>query len=166
MPRIGIALGSNLGNRLANLQAAKEALKKIASIGEMFLCAPVYQTEPLLCPPGSPVFYNTVIEISFEGDAFELLAKTQALEKELGRVGNAVRNAPRVIDIDLLYYGDEVVDTEELVLPHPRISERRFVLQPLADICGERVLPGSMLSIRERLSVLESLEAPLVQVQS
>ncbi|MEX1116829.1 MAG: 2-amino-4-hydroxy-6-hydroxymethyldihydropteridine diphosphokinase, partial [Akkermansiaceae bacterium] len=142
MPRVGIALGSNLGDRLANLRAALGLLSEVATPGELLLAAPIYQTEPLSCPPGSPYFFNSVVEIAFEGTAFELLEITQGIEKSLGRQSAMVRNAPRVIDVDLLYFGDEVIDTELLVLPHPRIAERRFVLQPLASIRPELILPG------------------------
>ncbi len=155
MPRAGIALGSNLGDRLANLEAARDCLREIATPGEPFLQASIYQTEPLLCPPGSPHFYNSVVEIAFDGDAFELLGLTQAIEKKLGRAASPERNAPRIIDVDLLYFGDEIIDTEALVLPHPRIAERRFVLQPLAEIRPELVLPGQTRSIAELLDDLQ-----------
>jgi 2-amino-4-hydroxy-6-hydroxymethyldihydropteridine diphosphokinase len=164
MPRVGIALGSNLGDRLANLQAARDCLLDIATPGESFLQASTYQTEPLLCPPGSPLFYNSAVEINFSGAPFELLELTQSIEKKLGRTGAPLRNAPRVIDVDLLYFGDEVIDTEALVLPHPRIGERRFVLQPLAEIRPDLVLPGQAASVSELLSSLESSEPPLVLV--
>lgn len=154
MPRAGIALGSNLGNRLANLQAARDCLREIATPGEPFLEASNYQTEPQLCPPGSPTFYNSVVELAFTGDAFQLLELTQGIEKMLGRTGAPERNAPRIIDVDLLYFGEEIIDTEALVLPHPRICERLFVLQPLADIRPELVLPGHTRSIAELLAVI------------
>ena len=147
MPRVGIALGSNLGDRPANLQAARNALREIATPGEPFLQASDYQTEPLLCPSGSPFFYNSVVEIDFAGDAFELLELTQSIEKKLGRAANPERNAPRIIDVDLLYFGYQIIDTEALVLPHPRIAERRFVLQPLAEIRPDLILPGQAQSI-------------------
>lgn len=134
MPRAGIALGSNLGDSAANLRAAAACLREIATPGEPFLQAPAYQTKPLNCPPGSPDFLNTVVEIAFDGSPLELLAITQGIERKLGRVPNATRNAPRVIDVDILYLGDEVFDNGTLVLPHPRMMERQFVLQPLADI--------------------------------
>lgn len=152
MPRAGIALGSNLGDRLANLEAARDCLREIATPGEPFLQASNYQTEPLHCPPGSPLFYNSVVEIAFAGDAFELLELTQAIEKKIGRIGTPERNSPRIIDVDLLYFGDQIIDTEALVLPHPRISERRFVLQPLAEIRPELILPGQTRSIAELLA--------------
>ena len=165
MPRVGIALGSNLGDRLANLQAARDCLLEIATPGEPFLQASIYQTEPLLCPPGSPLFYNSAVEISFGGDPFELLEITQAIERKLGRTGTPLRNGPRVIDVDLLYFGDAEIDTEALVLPHPRIGERRFVLQPLAEIRPDLVLSGQTASIAELLVRLQSTEPPLVLVK-
>jgi 2-amino-4-hydroxy-6-hydroxymethyldihydropteridine diphosphokinase len=154
MARTGIALGSNIGNRLANLEAAAGALAALSSPGAHVLRAPVYQTEPMFCPEGSPVFFNTVIEIEWNADPFELLEKTQALETFLGRTAAAVRNAPRVIDIDLLYCGDAIIDSEALVLPHPGIGVRSFVLEPLAQIRAELILPGHRITIREMLDGL------------
>lgn len=151
MPRVGIALGSNLGDRDANLQAARACLREIATPGEAFMEASVYQTEPLDCPPDSPFFHNSVVEIAWEGDPFGLLEITQSIEKKLGRTPKPERNAPRVIDVDLLYFGSEIIDTEVLVLPHPRISERLFVLQPLAEIRPDLILPGQAHSVAELL---------------
>ena len=156
MPRVGIALGSNLGDRTANLEAARKCLRDIATPGEPFLQASDHQTEPLHCPPGSPLFCNSVVEIAFDGNPFELLELTQAIEKRLGRVTKPERNAPRIIDVDLLYFGDEIVDTEDLVLPHPRIAERLFVLEPLAEIRPEFILPGQTKSIAELLATLRA----------
>lgn len=164
MPRAGIALGSNLGNRSRNLRSALDALRQIAAPGEPVLTAPIYQTEPRLCPPGSPDFLNTVVEIGFDGSPLELLAQTRGIEKQLGRTRGAERNTPRKIDIDLLYLGDETIDDEALTLPHPRIGERRFVLQPLADIRPELVLPGQTQTIAEILAGLEADESVLIPI--
>lgn len=160
--RAGIALGSNLGDRLANLLAAAEALHAFHTPGEPFLTARIYQTEPRFCPPGSPRFLNTVIEMAFTGDAMELLARTRDIERRLGREPSTERNAPRPIDIDLLYLGEETVDDPSLILPHPRIGERRFVLEPLFDIRPELMLPGWRASIQETLDSLNTDEPPLV----
>lgn len=162
MPRAGIALGSNLGDRMQNLRAALEALREIAAPGEPVRIAPVYQTEPRFCPPGSPQFLNTVVEIGFEGDPLELLENTQAMEIRLGRPRGTERNAPRVIDIDLLYLGDKTFEHGTLHLPHPRIGERRFVLQPLADIRPELMLPGQSKPVSGMLAHLVTDEPPLV----
>ena len=158
MPRVGIALGSNLGDRRANLQAARERLREIATPGEPFLPAPIYQTEPRLCPPGSPVFTTPWWKSHWEGDPFALLELTQSIEKELGRTGSPERNAPRVIDVDLLYFGDHIIDTESLFLPHPRLCERRFVLQPLAGIRPGLILPGHLHDIATLLEHLATDE--------
>jgi len=166
MPRVGLALGSNLGDRLANLDAARKALGKIAVAGEAILGASTYQTEPLLCPPGSPFFYNSVVEIAFGGGPLELLELTQSIERQLGRSGNPARNAPRTIDVDLLYFGDRIIDTENLVLPHPRLGERRFVLQPLAEIRPDLILPGRTRNIAALLEELQSDEPPLIRVEA
>jgi 2-amino-4-hydroxy-6-hydroxymethyldihydropteridine diphosphokinase len=155
-------MGSNLGDRMDNLLAALVALRQIASPGEPVLTAPVYQTEPRFCPPGSPDFLNTVVEIGFDGSPLELLAQTRAIEKQLGRTRGAERNAPRTIDIDLLYLGDEILEGDELTLPHPRIGERRFVLQPLADIRPDLVLPGHSKAVAEILAGLQADESQLV----
>lgn len=161
-PRVGIALGSNLGERLANLHAAISRLREISGNPGNVRCAPVYQTEPRLCPPGSPQFLNTVIEMGFAGTPLELLEITQALEIQLGRQRSEERNAPRVVDLDLLYFGDAILVHPQLVLPHPRIAERRFVLQPLADIRPELILPGQDRTVSDMLAGLQSDEAPLV----
>lgn len=164
--RVGLALGSNLGRRLVHLQEARELLKNIAVAGEPLLQAPVYQTEPVHCRANSPDFYNTVVEIAFAGTPFELLGHTQAIEFKLGRLTAPEPNAPRIIDVDILYFGDETVDAGLLVLPHPRLTTRRFVLQPLADIRPDLVLPGDTATIREHLLHLDSPESPLSLVQA
>jgi len=164
MNRVGIALGSNLGDRLSHLVEARNLLQEISF--EPLLGASIYQTEPRFCPAGSPDFYNTVVEISYEGNPFDLLEITQGIEKKLGRTTKAERNAPLEIDVDLLYFGDQIIDTEALDLPHPRLVERRFVLQPLAEIRPELVLPGQTKSIRCLLDDLVSDEPPLELVWS
>jgi 2-amino-4-hydroxy-6-hydroxymethyldihydropteridine diphosphokinase len=160
MPRAGLALGSNLGDRLAHLRAAVTCLREISTPGEPVLLAHIYQTEPRCCPPGSPDFHNSVIEIDFHGTPFDLLEKTRGIELKLGRNRNAPRNAPRIIDIDLLYLGDSRVHDDTLILPHPRIGQRRFVLQPLADIRPDLVLPGQVLTIAVLLEHLIPDEPP------
>jgi len=165
MPRVGIALGSNLGDRLANLEAACDCLREITTPGAPFLAASIFQTEPLLCPPGSPQFYNSVVELGFAGQPFELLEITRGIEKKLGRTAAPERNAPRIIDVDLLYFDDQVIDTEELVLPHPRIGERRFVLEPLAEIRPDLTLPGQEECVSKLLEHLKYNEPPLIRVE-
>ncbi|MEY5012962.1 MAG: 2-amino-4-hydroxy-6-hydroxymethyldihydropteridine diphosphokinase [Verrucomicrobiota bacterium] len=164
MPRAGIALGSNLGDRMANLCEAMRLIAEIADKTSPFLKAAIYQTEPLHCPPDSPNFLNTVVEISFDGNAEELLEKTRAIETQMGRTPNPQRNAPRLIDLDILYFGQERHDSTHLTLPHPRMHERRFVLQPLSDIRPDLILPGHSKTVASLLDELSSDEAPLVKV--
>jgi 2-amino-4-hydroxy-6-hydroxymethyldihydropteridine diphosphokinase len=154
MALVGIALGSNIGDCIANLQAARDCLREIAMPGKPFLQAANYHTEPLHCPPGSPRFFNSVVEMAWEGDPFALLDITQSIENRLGRIAKPERNAPRVIDVDLLYFGGDIIDTKVLMLPHPRIGERRFVLEPLAEIRPDLILPGQYLTIAEQLRLL------------
>lgn len=163
MPRAGIALGSNLGDSPAHLRTALARLREIASPAEPVLVAPVYQTPPLDCPPGSPDFLNTVVEIGYDGTAHELLGLTRSIENELGRVRGPERNAPRTIDLDVLYLGDTRIHDDELELPHPRIFTRRFVLQPLADIRPDLALPDSNRSIADALRALHEDSSPPVR---
>jgi 2-amino-4-hydroxy-6-hydroxymethyldihydropteridine diphosphokinase len=156
MARVGIALGSNLGDRLSNLKAARRCLQEIATPGSPFLSASIYQSEPMHCPLGSPPFYNSVVEIGFHGTPSALLKITQSIERKLGRIATAERNAPRIIDIDLLYFGRRVMGHPDLQLPHPRIAERSFVLQPLAEIRPHWTLPGQAHSIASMIDLLQS----------
>ena len=135
MPRVAIALGSNLGDRQANIAAATNALRQLATPGKPFLTASLHDTAPQNCPPDSPRFLNTVIEMDYPGhDPLELLERTQSLELALGREPQPVRNAPRLIDIDILLFGETKLKHPRLELPHPRIHERPFVLIPLREI--------------------------------
>lgn len=161
--RTGIALGSNLGHRILHLRRAVLALRELHTPGEPFLLSPIYRTEPRFCPPGSPEFLNAVVEFAWSGTAEDLLGKTRSIEFSMGRIRDGQRNAPRTIDIDLLYVGSETVNTADLELPHPRIIARRFVLEPLAAIRPDLVLPGTDSSIRDLLHSFRSDEAPLVR---
>jgi len=135
MPRVAIALGSNIGDRESNIAAAIEALRTIASPSEPFLTASLYDTEPVDCPQDSPRFLNTAVDFHYpQNEPLELLRLTQAMELKLGRQLVTVRNAPRVIDIDILLFGEISLDHPDLQLPHPRIQERPFVLLPLREI--------------------------------
>jgi 2-amino-4-hydroxy-6-hydroxymethyldihydropteridine diphosphokinase len=138
--RVGIALGSNLGDRMANLRAARNAIVDL-TVKKSNLASAVYETEPVGCEPGAGNFLNAVLEIEYDADPTELLKKLIRIEESLGRDRNHPRNLSRTIDIDLLYADDLTVNNEQLQLPHPRMHERKFVLQPLADIRPGLVLP-------------------------
>ena len=148
---VGIALGSNLGNRLTHLQVARDMLRKLVPEDTLYLQAPIYQSEPVDCPINSPDFFNTVIEIDYIGTPYELLQHTQGIEFHFGRGIVHQYNAPRIIDLDILYFGDTVIKDTILNIPHLEMTSRRFVLQPLADIRPQLVLPGDKATIAEHL---------------
>jgi 2-amino-4-hydroxy-6-hydroxymethyldihydropteridine diphosphokinase len=138
----GIALGSNMGDRLKHLLDARAAVERLNTGAVSALISPVYETEPVDCEPGSAAYLNAVMELQYEGAPVTLLGALQELELILGRPSQHPRNAPRTIDLDLLYAGSVTLHGDDLVIPHPRLHTRRFVLQPLADIRPELVLPG------------------------
>ncbi|MDD5349851.1 MAG: 2-amino-4-hydroxy-6-hydroxymethyldihydropteridine diphosphokinase [Chthoniobacteraceae bacterium] len=152
--RCGIALGSNLGDRLAHLRAAVAALRLLHAGPEPPLVSPVYETEPVDCEPDSPAYLNAVMEIRCERGALGLLRALQQIEHREGRPAAHDFHAPRTLDLDLLYLGDTVLQSPALTLPHPRIALRRFVLQPLADIRPEFILPGHTQPVAELLAGL------------
>lgn len=153
MTRVGIGLGSNLGDRLSHLRAALARLRSVRATSHLLL-SPVFETEPVDCPPGSTSFYNAVIEIETRLSPADLLAATQQIERILGRPELRARNAPRTVDLDLLYYGTLSVEVEHLVLPHPRMHERAFVLKPLHRIRPDLV-PDHALPLLEDIGVVE-----------
>lgn len=137
-----LGLGSNLGDRRANLEAAIESL----DWGSVSVVARsgVYETDPVGGPPDSPPYLNMVIEARTSLVVEDLFERCQAVEIALGRArANEERWGPRTIDVDLLLFGTEVVETAELTVPHPRMRERAFVLAPLVEIAPEIEIPGA-----------------------
>lgn len=130
--RAFIALGSNLGDRAAALRGAIEGLH--ARDIRVLRSSAVYETDPV--GPPQPAYLNAVIEVETDLDARALLERCLAVEADLGRE-RTERWGPRTIDIDLLTFGSQVVDEPGLVVPHPRMRERAFVLVPLGDLTGE-----------------------------
>jgi 2-amino-4-hydroxy-6-hydroxymethyldihydropteridine diphosphokinase len=153
--RFGIALGSNLGNRADNIRRGIELLLARVPGVRLAASAPVYETEPVDCAPGIQAFLNTVIEIEADGTPQELHTHLKAVESALGRPEQRERNSPRTLDLDLLYADDVISDDPALTLPHPRLHLRRFVLQPLADIRPDLILPGQTHSVAALLARLQ-----------
>ena len=139
--RAGVAIGSNLGERLANLRNARKDVAALAGVLPPMRASAIYETEPVGCERGAAKFLNAAIEFGYAGEAGNLLRALAAIEKLLGRSASHERNVSRTIDLDLLYFGELEIETAELQLPHPRLTEREFVLRPLADIRPELVLP-------------------------
>lgn len=152
--RVGIALGSNLGDRMASLRAARKAIVDLAA-GKAVLASRIYETKPVDCEPGAGNFLNAVLEIDYDGDPTELLGKVIGIEESLGRKRDHAPNVSRKIDIDLLYAGDLCVENERLQLPHPRMQTRKFVLQPLADIRPDLVLPNQTTPVSDLLAQIQ-----------
>lgn len=155
--RTAVALGSNLGDRLGNLRAARNAIFDLANVKPPLLSSPVYETEPVDCEPRAGKFLNAVVEFEYKGDPASLIEQFIGIEEALGRERNHPKNVSRTIDIDLLYCGVQQIGNERLQLPHPRMHLRNFVLQPLADIRSELVLPGQTKTVHE---LFEKLEEP------
>jgi 2-amino-4-hydroxy-6-hydroxymethyldihydropteridine diphosphokinase len=154
--RAGVAVGSNLGERLANLRNARKDIAAVSGVLPPMRSSAIYETEPVGCEKGAGKFFNAAIEFGFAGEAEDLLRSLAAIEKLLGRSGTHARNVSRTIDLDLLYFGELEVETAELQLPHPRITEREFVLRPLADIRPDLVLPRQTESVGALLLQLTS----------
>ncbi len=145
--RIYLGLGSNLGDRLGNLTAAVEGLERRAV--HTARSSRVYETDPVGGPP-QPEYLNAVIEVDTELEPAELLRACLDAERELGRV-RGERWGPRVIDIDLLTYGDRTISEPGLEVPHPRMHERAFVLVPLLELDADPALPGGRSAAKLRL---------------
>jgi 2-amino-4-hydroxy-6-hydroxymethyldihydropteridine diphosphokinase len=148
---IYLALGSNLGDRSDNLQAAIAALPPAVRVLEL---SPVYETPPWGLTD-QPAFLNMALKGETTLAPVELINYLKLLETKLGRQP-AVRWGPRRIDMDILFYADLVLETPELILPHPRLHERAFVLVPLADLAPDLVHPVFGKPVRDLLSVLDS----------
>jgi len=152
--RAGIALGSNLGARLEMLRGARARIERLPKTEAPILASAIYETAPVGCEPGAPAFLNAVIEIGYGGSAEELLKQLREIEATLGRPLEHAKNTSRTLDLDLLYFGDAAIRRPELELPHPRMHERRFVLQPLSEIRPELVLPAQTESVASLLARL------------
>ena len=155
MMRTAVALGSNLGDRLENLRAARKAIVGLSNVTPPILSSAIYETEPVDCEPGADKFLNAVVEFNDEGDPARLLEQLIRIEEALGRARDHRKNVSRTIDIDLLYYGDRKIESRRLQLPHPRLHLRKFVLQPLADVRPGLVLPGQAKTVRQLLEELK-----------
>jgi 2-amino-4-hydroxy-6-hydroxymethyldihydropteridine diphosphokinase len=157
----GIALGSNLGDRLDNLKQAVAAILSSNPKVRLISAAPVYETEPVDCPEGSQSFYNTVIEVAAPFEPLEFLKKLRAIESKLGRPNEHCYHEPRTVDLDILYAGHVLMNHPDLVLPHPRMTNRRFVMEPLTAIRPSLLLPGCNVDVQVLHERLTTEEPPL-----
>lgn len=151
MKIVYLALGSNVGDRRGNLHAALDGLSK----PDLHLLQPssIYETEPMGLREQA-WFLNMAARFETSLFPLQLLHRTQRVERELGR-RRTVRNGPRTIDIDILFYGDSVIRSQELTVPHPRLPERRFVLEPLAEIAPALRDPATGRGVAQMLGRLK-----------
>jgi 2-amino-4-hydroxy-6-hydroxymethyldihydropteridine diphosphokinase len=136
-----LGLGSNVGDRRANLQAAVDALPGHGV--EVLASSSVYETEPVGEVLDQPDFLNACVRVRTGLEPEALLDACKAVERELGRRSGGVRHGPRPIDVDLLLLGAETYGSERLSLPHAQVTSRRFVLEPLLELAPELVVPGA-----------------------
>jgi 2-amino-4-hydroxy-6-hydroxymethyldihydropteridine diphosphokinase len=149
-----VALGSNLGD---SRKIVSDALARLQCVSDApVLKSSLWQTSPVDCPPDSPKFVNAVAGFvpRKEETPESLLKILRELESEFGRKPKTVLNEPRSLDLDLIVFRNEIRNSPELVLPHPRAHLRRFVLQPLSEIAPELILPGQGKTVAELLAGL------------
>jgi 2-amino-4-hydroxy-6-hydroxymethyldihydropteridine diphosphokinase len=146
-----IALGSNLGDRLSNLQ---DAIQHMPPMVRPLECSPIYETPPWGFTD-QPLFLNQVIRANTVLNPFDLLAYLKQIEIQLGRQPT-FRNGPRLIDLDILFYEDLILETKTLTIPHPRLAERGFVLVPLKDLAPHLRHPITGLTVLEMLAQVDT----------
>jgi len=149
-----IALGSNLGDSRRIIEQAIIRLREFSD--QPLMVSSLWETAPVDCPPGSPMFVNAVIRLQPRPNETpeSLLVKLQAMEKEAGRQPKKVLNEARPLDLDLIAFGNEIRNTPQLILPHPRAHQRRFVLGPLNEIAPDLLLPGQSKAVAQLLREL------------
>jgi 2-amino-4-hydroxy-6-hydroxymethyldihydropteridine diphosphokinase len=147
---VAVAIGSNLGDRNAHVEFARVRLKRIL---DDFKFSSIHDTEPVDVPAGQERFLNAAAVGSTDLSAVALLASLFEIERERGRE-RPFPLAPRTLDLDLILFGDEVIEAPGLVVPHPRFRGRAFVLAPLAEVAGELVDPVTGKNVRELLQLV------------
>jgi 2-amino-4-hydroxy-6-hydroxymethyldihydropteridine diphosphokinase len=149
MADVYLSLGANLGERAATL---RRAVRDFAALGTVTRVSSLYETEPVGYTD-QPNFLNAVVMLETELEPLELLAGTSAIEHAHGRQ-RSFKNAPRTLDIDILFFGERIIAESNLVVPHPRLAQRAFVLVPLAEIAPELRHPVLSASARDLLAQL------------
>ena len=147
--RVYLSLGSNVGDRAANLRTA---INRVSSLGDVMAVSSFYETEPVEFA-AQPWFLNCAIELDTEKMPKQLLAAILDIEKEMGR-RRVQKKGPRTLDIDILLFGNSIIKAKGLTIPHPAMHERRFVLEPLAEIAPEVRHPVFKRTVRELRDVL------------
>ena len=152
MELVYIGIGSNLGDRKKNLKEAVTRLDARDSI-KLTKVSSSYLTEPIGGPP-QPWYYNAIVEVRTSLTPRDLLSVLREIERGMGRKRRE-RNSPRIIDLDILFFGGRVIEADDLKVPHPRALERRFVLEPLVEIAADLTHPSAGGAMKEWLEKLE-----------
>ena len=156
-----VSLGSNLsGLGLTPAELVMSAMESLRKLSLESVASSLYSSEPLDCPPDSEDFINAVmlLRVSSGCSAEAMLEATQKIEADFGRQRIGGRNHSRTLDIDIISYGNQLLESEKLILPHPRATQRKFVLLPLAEIDPEWVFPGQTVSVSQLLAALPTQE--------
>jgi 2-amino-4-hydroxy-6-hydroxymethyldihydropteridine diphosphokinase len=151
-----LGVGSNLGDRPAHFRAARTMLQDCGDFREMTWSG-IFETRPVGGPQGQGDYLNAVVRARTELGPLDVLAHCKLIERELGR-SQGERWGPRVIDLDLLLYGEQVIELPGLIVPHPRLHQRRFVLQPLAELAPTLVHPRLSRDVKTMLEELPTGE--------
>ena len=153
---IGLSLGSNMGDRLAQLIQAKKRILDLPGLAGAAQ-SPVYETEPVDVPPefSHLPFLNSVLIIETIISTRQLMGLFQVIEQRIGRVPNPVANSPRPADIDIIYADQLQIEEDHIVIPHPRWAIRRFVVQPLCDVRPELHIPGQSGTVTDVLAQIQ-----------
>ena len=160
MIKLYILLGGNLGDKQKVFSEVRARLNQ--QVGTITNQSVLYETEPWGFE-SDDIFWNQVLEISTELSPEKVLKQTQQIEHEMGRIRKANQYDSRIIDIDILFYGDQIIQTENLVVPHPRIQERKFALVPLSEIASELIHPVLQKNISQLLEeCTDSLKVEIV----
>ena len=146
--KVYLSVGTNLGNRENNISSCIDYLEKISEIKNI---SKIYETVPYKVQIEQSNFLNLALEINFFESAENLLIEINKIEKELGRVRSSIRNEPREIDIDIIFFGNQIINKKDLVIPHPRFRERLFVLEPLNDLAPNFLDPITNKTINQLL---------------
>lgn len=148
MFRVYLLLGGNLGDKSAIFSGAQAKLSE--KIGKITTRSAVYETEPWGFE-SEDIFWNQVLELETSLSPEEILKQTQQIEMELGRIRNKRQYVSRLIDIDILFYGDQIIRQKNLIVPHPRLQERRFTLVPLCEIAPQLMHPVLQKTMKQLL---------------